>query len=167
MSEADKVPKPVTPGPEMEALSRFYPDVTWTGTIEENGMGPGTPAMTAQGWGKHERIQEGLWIVGTYEQEQFLLDGTFVLKWQLHWVVGWDPAKGEYRATIADNYGHADVMRGQIEGNRLVFESIGNPPIRIRLVWDAADPADITWRNEMSVGGAAWSLVETYHMKPD
>jgi hypothetical protein len=68
-------------------------------------MGPGTPAMTATGWGKHHHIQDGRWIVGTYEQDQYLADGTFVLKWQLHWVAGWDPAHGEYRATIADNYG--------------------------------------------------------------
>jgi hypothetical protein len=37
--------------------------------------------------------------VGTYEQDQYLADGTFVLKWQLHWVAGWDPANNEYRAT--------------------------------------------------------------------
>jgi hypothetical protein len=30
--------------------------------------------------------------VGTYEQDQFLLDGTPMLTWQLHWVVGWGPA---------------------------------------------------------------------------
>jgi hypothetical protein len=95
-----------------------------------------------------------------------LLDGAFVLRWQLHWVVGWDPSNGEYRATIADNYGHADVMRGQIDGDRLVFESIGDQTVRLRLTWDASDPADITWRNEMAVGGSPWSLVEAYHMTP-
>lgn len=166
MTDADKVPKPIVPGPEMEALDRFYPDVTWTGTIEAGGMGPGTPAQTAKGRGKHERIQDGRWIVGSYEQDQLLLDGTFVLRWQLHWVVGWDPTNAEYRATIADNYGHADVMRGQIEGDRLVFESIGDPIVRLRLTWDASDPGDITWRNEISVGDAPWSLVEEYHMTP-
>jgi Protein of unknown function (DUF1579) len=156
------VPKPITPGPEMEALARFHADVTWTGAIEEGGMGPGTPAMTAVGWGRHERIQDGRWIVGTYEQDQYLPDGTFVLKWQLHWVAGWDSASGEYRATIADNYGHADVMRGWIDGDRLTFKSIGDPPVRLRLVWDVSDPATMTWRNEMSVGGGPWSLVEEY-----
>ena len=110
--DVNRVPKPIIPGPEMEALARFHPDITWTGTIEESGMGPGMPAMTAVGWGKHERIQDGRWIVGTYEQDQRLLDETFVLRWQLHWVAGWDPTSGEYRATIADAYGHADVMAG-------------------------------------------------------
>ena len=114
--DLDAVPRPVTPGPQMRALARFHRDVIWTGIIEEGGMGPGTPAMTATGWGKHEAIQDGRWIVGDYEQDQYLTDGTFVLKWQLHWVAGWDPASNEYRATIADNYGHADVMRGRIDG---------------------------------------------------
>ncbi len=45
------LPRPRTPGPEMAALDRFYTDVTWTGTIEPNGMGPGSPAMTARGRG--------------------------------------------------------------------------------------------------------------------
>jgi hypothetical protein len=162
-----RVPKPISAGPEMEALARFHVDVTWTGTIEAGGMGPGTPAMTARGRGVHERIQDGCWIVGDYEQDQFLTDGSFVLRWQLHWVAGWDPVAGEYRATIADNYGHADVMHGWIEGDRLTFETIGNPPVRLRLLWDVSDPRDLTWRNEMSVGGGPWMLVEEYHMTPE
>jgi hypothetical protein len=124
--DLDAVPKPITPGPQMQALARFHSDITWTGTIEEGGMGPGTLAMTATGWGKHHHIQDGRWIVGTYEQDQYLADGTFVLKWQLHWVAGWDPAHGEYRATIAS----------------------------------------MKWRNEMSVDGGPWSLVQEYHCQP-
>lgn len=37
-------------------------------------------------------------------QDQFLDDGTFVLAWQLHWVSGWAPEHGEYRAVMTDNY---------------------------------------------------------------
>jgi hypothetical protein len=164
--DIERVPKPIEPGPEMVALERFHADVTWAGTIEEGGMGPGTPGMTAVGRGTHERIQEGRWIVGTYEQDQFLPDGTFVLRWQLHWVAGWDPTNHEYRAAIADNYGRTDVLRGWIDGDFLTFESIGEPPVRIRLVWDRSDPAAMTWRNEASVGGGPWSLVETYRLSP-
>ncbi len=87
----DSIPMPITPGREMAALARFHTDVTWTGSIQAGGMGPGTPAMTAVGWGKHETIQDGRWIVGTYQQDQFLADTTFVLTWQLHWVAGWVP----------------------------------------------------------------------------
>lgn len=46
--DAAKVPRPITAGPEMTALSRFYRDVTWEGEISEGGMGPGTPAMTGK-----------------------------------------------------------------------------------------------------------------------
>lgn len=163
-SDVDRVPRPALPGAAMDQLARFHFDVKWTGTIEAGGMGPGTPAMTAIGSGTHERIQDGRWIVGSYEQDQFLLDGSFVLKWELHWVAGWDPAAQEYRATVADCYGHAEVMRGHIEGDRLVFESTDDPPVRIRLVWDLTDPAHITWRNELSVAGGPWTLVEEYLM---
>ena len=135
----------------MAALGQFMRDVAWTGTIVEGGMGPGTPAMTAIGRGRHTSIQDGRWIVGSYEQQQRLLDGTFVLTWQLHWVAGWDPTAGEYRATLADNYGHADVMRGQIEGDRLTFTTFGDRPVQLRLIWDVSDPANMTWRNEASV----------------
>ena len=157
------VPQPITAGPEMEALMRFHRDVTWAGRIAPGGMGPDTPEMVATGWGRHEGIQEGRWVVGTYEQDQFLLDGSFVLRWQLHWVAGWSPMFGEYRATIADNYGNADVMRGNIDGNRLTFESLDDDRIvRIRLTWDLVDEQRVVWRNEMSVGGAPWTLVEEY-----
>jgi hypothetical protein len=150
----------------MQELARFHRDVTWTGEIEAGGMGPGTPAMIALGWGAHEAIQEGRWIVGTYEQEQFLVDGTPVLRWQLHWVAGWDPAAGEYRATVADNYGHTDVLGGRIEGDRLVFESLGEPPVRLRLTWDASDPLELRWWNEVSQDGQTWTLVEEYRCTP-
>jgi hypothetical protein len=165
-TEVSPVPKPIAPGSEMEALRRFHVDVTWTGTISEGGMGPGTPAMTAVGHGTHHVIQDGRWVVGTYEQDQYLLDGTFVLRWELHWVAGWAPEHGEYRATLTDCYGHADVMRGRIEGDRLTFESIGEPPVRLRLVWDLSDSKHPTWRNEMSVGDGLWFLIEEYELTP-
>jgi hypothetical protein len=150
----------------MQALSRFFPDVTWTGRIDAGGMGPGSPGMTATGHGAHHHIQDGRWIVGDYTQDQFLHNGTFVLTWQLHWVVGWDPARGEYRATLADNYGHADVMAGHIDGDRLVFTNDPHAPVRLRLTWDLTDPADIVWRNEAAIGDGPWTPVEIYHMTP-
>ncbi|MGZ8740010.1 MAG: DUF1579 family protein [Gaiellaceae bacterium] len=156
------VPHPISAGQETLALQRFFRDCTWTGTIVEGGMGPGAPAMTAEGRGVHKAIHGGLWIVGDYEQDQFLLDGTFVLKWQLHWVVGWDPDAGEYRGTHADNYGHAGVMRGRLEGDVLTFETMGDTAVRQRMIWSLADPAVMRWRNEISFGGGPFSLVEEY-----
>jgi hypothetical protein len=164
--DAGAVPQPIGVGPEMAALGRFYRDVTWKGTIAEGGMGQGTPAMTGVGRGKVEAIQHGRWIVLDCEQDQFLDDGTFVLKWQLHWVSGWSPEHGEYRAVMTDNYGHADIYRGRIDGDRLVFESMGEAAARLRLTWDASDPRVIIWRNEMAVDGGSWFLIEEYAMVP-
>ncbi len=165
-SNVEAVPKPIEVGPEMEALRRFFRDCTWGGTIHEGGMGPGTPAMRGIGRGTVKTIQEGRWIAGDFEQEQFLEDGTFVLKWQLHWVSGWDPEHGEYRASMVDNYGHADVYRGHIEGDRLVFESMGETGPRLRFTWDASDPDVTKWRNEMAVEEGSWFLIEEYPMVP-
>src|SRR5207249_2410204 len=107
---------------EMAALGRFYTDVTWKGTIHEGGMGPGTPAMTGVGRGKVQAIQDGRWIVLDCEQDQFLPDGTFVLRWQLHWVSGWSPEHGEYRAARSC-WGHGGPGQEDAEvemlGNRL------------------------------------------------
>jgi hypothetical protein len=77
------VRQPIGVGPEMAALGRFYTDVTWEGVIREGGMGPGTPTMTGVGRGTVQAIQDGRWIVLDCEQDQYLLDGTFVLRWQL------------------------------------------------------------------------------------
>ena len=162
----DALPRPVIPGPKMTALLKFHPDVTWTGTIEENGMGPGSPRMHATGQGLHQVIQDGLWVVGDYSQDQFLEDGTFVLKWELHWVAGWDETAAEYRAIYADNFGHAGVMRGTIDENRLRFESLGDAAVRIRLIWQRTSGAEMSWTNEISIGDGPWSLVETYRLTP-
>jgi len=163
----ETVPQPIDPGPEMAALARFHRDVTWDGVIRANGMGPGTPRMTATGRGTHQVIQDGRWIVGDYEQDQYLVDGTFVLRWQLHWVAGWDPAAQEYRATIADCYGHTDVLRGWIDGDLLTFQSINNAaPVRIRLFWHLQQPDRIVWRNEVSLNGGPFELVERYFCTP-
>jgi hypothetical protein len=146
----------------MVRLARFHRDVRWTGTIQAGGMGPGSPAMTATGEGHHHTIQNGLWIVGDYRQDQFLADGTFVLHWQLHWVAGWDPQAGVYRASVADNYGHLEILAGRIDGDLLTFESIGRPPVRIRLSWHLADHRTTIWRNEVSVHGGPFNLIERY-----
>jgi hypothetical protein len=161
---APQVPRPIDVGPEMSALAPFFPDVTWTGRIMPGGMGPASPSMTAEGTGRHRRIQDGRWIVGDYRQDQFLDDGTPVLTWELHWVVGWDPAHREYRATMADNYGHADVMHGRVAGDRLVFETLYPSPAHLRLIWDASNPDAIVWSNEASPDGVHWRLIESYCM---
>jgi hypothetical protein len=65
---------------------------------------------------------------------------------------------------MVDNYGHAMVYGGRIEGDRLIFESPGDAPVRLRFTWDASDPAVTLWRNEMAVGSGDWFLIEEYPM---
>jgi hypothetical protein len=160
------IPRPTIAGDETAALRRFHRDVTWSGAIEEGGMGPGTPAQKAYGKAVHHWIQDGRWVIGEFEQDQYLEDDTFVLKWQLHWVCGWDPANAEYRATVADCYGHTEVMRGRIEGDRMIFESMGELPPHLKMTWDASSPDSIIWRNEMTFDGVEWQLIEEYRMVP-
>jgi len=160
------IPRPVSAGEETQALRRFHRDVTWTGGIEEGGMGPETPAQTAKGRATHHWIQDGRWVVGEFEQDQFLEDGTFVLKWELHWVCGWDPANSEYRATVADCYGHTEIMRGWIDGDLMTFESMRDGMPKLKMTWDASAPEFILWRNEMTFDGVDWQLIEEYRMLP-
>jgi hypothetical protein len=160
------IPEPIQAGPEMDALRRFHRDSVWEGWIREGGMGPGTPPMKGVGRATFHRIQDGRWFVGDFEQDQYLEDGTFVLTWQLHWVSGWSPQHGEYRAVMADAYGNADAYRGYIDGDRLVFESMPDAPVRLRFTWDASDPQVMMWRNEMLLGDGSWFLIEEYPMAP-
>jgi hypothetical protein len=165
-TDVELVPKPIEAGPEMDALRRFYPDCTWEGQIHEGGMGPGTPAMRGIGRATFEPLQDGLWFAGDFEQDQFLTDGTYVLTWKLHWVSGWAPKYGEYRASMVDDYGNADVYRGRIEGDRLIFESMPDAAVRLRFTWDASRGETILWRNEMELPDGSWFLIEEYPMVP-
>jgi len=161
-----QLPKSAQPGPEIAALAPFYRDWTWSGTIREGGMGPGSPEMSGVGNATCRLIQGGLWYACDFEQDQHLLDGTFVLKWQLHWVAGWDRTAGEYRASSADNNGpNLAIYRGRIEGNQLIYESVGDALPRIRLTWILVDPEHATWRNEYTVDGSTWTLIEEYAMR--
>jgi len=159
------IPTSATPGPEMAALARFYRDWTWTGMIEAGGMGPGSPAMSGTGSARCQLIEDGLWYDCDFEQEQRLTDGTFVLRWQLKWVAGWDGRAGEYRASSADNQGpNLGLYRGRIEGDRLIYESVTAERPRIRLTWILDDASHCRWRNEFTLDDASWTLIEEYHM---
>jgi Protein of unknown function (DUF1579) len=164
--ESVALPRSAEPGPEMAALAPFYRDWRWTGTIQAGGMGPGSPEMSGVGRATCRLIQEGLWWSCDFEQEQRLADGTHVLDWQLHWVTGWDGMAREYRASSADNNGpNLAIYRGRIDGNELVYESLSKGLPRIRLTWILDDENHARWRNEFTLDGATWSLIEEYRME--
>jgi hypothetical protein len=159
------LPRSAEAGQEVAALAPFYRDWRWKGTIRAGGMGPGSPEMTGTGRAVCRPIQDGLWYACDFEQDQCLADGTFVLRWQLHWIAGWDAAAGEYRASSADNNGPTlAAYRGRIDGNRLVYESLQEGLPRIRLSWILLDPDRARWRNELTLDGSTWSLIEEYEM---
>jgi hypothetical protein len=165
-TEAVQLPVSATAGPEVAALAPFYRDWRWTGTIEAGGMGPGSPEMSGVGSATCRLIQDGLWFDCDFQQEQRLADGTFVLTWKLHWITGWDARNGEYRASSADNNGPTlEIYRGRIEGNRLVYESLHESVPRIRLTWILHDPTHCAWRNEYTLDGDTWTLIEEYAME--
>ena len=161
-----QLPASAQPGPEVAALAPFYKDWRWSGTIEAGGMGPGSPEMRGTGSAVCSLIQGGLWYSCQFEQDQHLVDGTFVLKWQLTWITGWDRAAGEYRACSADNNGPTlAIYRGRIVDNTLVYESLQEGFPRIRLTWILGDSTHATWRNEFTVDGQTWTLIEEYAME--
>lgn len=162
----ESIPQPIVPGREMGAIRRFHRDGTWTGTIHAGGMGPGTPMQVASGRARHRWIQDGTWLVGDYEQDQLLRDGTHVLTWKLHWVCGWDPAAGAYKATLVDNFGRADLLSGRVVGDSMIFTSVGpEPPIQ-RVTREAMLGGPILWRSEMSRDGASWIRIEDHEIIP-
>ena len=163
-----RIPVSATPGPEMAALAPFYRDWTWIGSIEAGGMGPGSPEMRGAGRATCRPIQDGLWFACDFQQDQCLADGTFVLTWRLHWVTGWDRPSGEYRATSADNNGpNLSIFHGRIAYDHLIYETIGEALPRIRLTWILDDVTHARWRNEYTLDGQAWILVEEYRMVAD
>lgn len=156
---------PLRAGPEMAALKRFHFDCKWVGTVEPNGMGPGSPPMQAEGRGIFAPLMDGLWLAGDFEQQQFL-NGEPVITWKAHYVAGWDGRAGDYKITYVDNNGSAALMRGRLEGERFVVESLGDAPVKLRLVWEIIDENRIKWSNWMSLQADRWVLIEEYICVP-
>lgn len=163
-------PQPVTPGPEIETLRRFFYDCSWTGTVYANMQGPGSPEMQAVGAMRCQHLMDGLWLACDGFQDQFV-DGQKILTWHLHLVIGWDRAADEYRAVLVDSNGTAALLSGAIEGSRLVMTPEGAVPTAgqtgtIRVIWDATDPRAVRWINEASINGGPWMRIEDYVMVP-
>jgi hypothetical protein len=164
--ETNTLPRSATPGPEMAALAPFYRDWSWVGDIVPGGMGPGSPGMRGIGHARCRLIMDGLWYDCDFEQDQRLADGTHVLTWHLAWITGWDGHAGEYRAVSADDQGPTlGVFRGWIDGSTLVYETLGDGGPRIRLTWIPQGADHCLWRNEASLDGVSWTLVEEYRME--
>jgi hypothetical protein len=133
------VSHPITAGPEMAVVHRFFRACTWNGTIVEGGMGPGSSEMTAEGRGVHTTIQDGRWIVGDYEQEQYLPDGT--LRPQVEAALGC--GLGSRRRRIPGNPRRQLRPRGRdartAQERRPHVRDDGPRPLRQRMIWNLRD----------------------------
>ncbi len=165
-AKSEWTPRLVRPGPETRVLSRFLWNGTWTGTVKAGGMGPGSPEMEGRGRATCTWILDDLWLSCHFEQDQYM-KGRKILSWQAQWIIGWDVLAHEYRAVGVDNNGIAFIFSGEMIKDRLVMESLGDVPVKLRFIWDAKNPKAVTWKNEMSVGGGPWSLIEEYALTPD
>ena len=56
-------------------------------------------------------------------------------------------------------------MSGRLDGDILTFETMTDGPVRQRMTWNLTDPAVMRWRNEISVNGSPFSLVEEYELR--
>ena len=162
-------PQQVMPGPEARSLPLFFHDCTWVGTVYANMQAPGSPEMEARGGMRCQWIMDGLWLECDGFQDQFV-DGEKILTWKLHLVVGWDVAAHEYRAILVDNNGVSALLRGEMDGPKLVMTPLNHlqasgQQVALRFVWDATDPNAVLWRNEVSVAGGPWALIEDYVTK--
>jgi hypothetical protein len=73
-------------------------------------------------------------------------------------------------AYAADSNGRSVDFVGAIEGDRFIITSepltMGNLSGRLRMVWDAANPNLMRWRNEIAPEGGPWLLIEEYTCTP-
>jgi hypothetical protein len=149
----------------MEALRQFLFDCKWTGTVEEGGMGPNSPRMTAKGQGTIRPIMGGLWLVGDFEQEQFV-HGERLIRWQAHYIAGWNGPANEYRIALVEYNGITALMSGRIEGNSFITENSAGSPLRLQMVWERLAEGKIKWTNRSSINDGPWFLIEEYVCSP-
>ncbi len=166
LSKEEWKPNLPKPGPQVKELSKFHANGSGVGKVVANGMGPGSPEMDANGRATCEWIQDGLWLSCDFEQDQFA-QGEKILTWNAKWIIGWDSRSQEYRAVGVDTNGNSFIFGGRIEGDRLIMESLGDSPVKLRFIWDASDQKAIKWKNEMSIEKGPWQLIEEYVIKPD
>ena len=96
-----------------------------------------------------------------------IVDDKRVLTWEGKWIIGCDALAQEYHAVGVDSNGVSFIFRGQIDRDQLIMESMGESPMRLRFTFDARDSNAIKWKNERSIGGDSWRLIEEYVLIPD
>jgi hypothetical protein len=150
--------EPLRPGPETQAIKRFTRSASWEGHLPANALGLTAPAMPTRGSLRCKWCVNDLWLV--CEIEDYMGTGPDARVWKAVWVAGWDFGQREYRGAIFDSFGNSSMMRGRLDGERLVFESIDDvimhgQATRLRFTFDASDHSvnGIRFTAEHSVNG--------------
>jgi hypothetical protein len=77
--------------------------ISWTGTLQANAIGPGSPEGQIAGRGTGTWVNDGLYLLFAGEQTYTL--GELTWAWKGHFLIGYDPAVQRYREILADNIG--------------------------------------------------------------
>jgi hypothetical protein len=151
---------PAVPGPETELINRFTRSATWSGKLPAKT--PGGPELTTKG---HMTCR---WFARDWWNLCDIVDnigtGPDARQWTAYWVSGWDSGRKEYRGFIFDSDGTSSEMRGRLEGEKLIYESMTDvvmrgKPTRLRFTFDSSHPKGIDFTAERTVDGN-WTLIE-------
>ena len=61
-----------------------------------------------------------------------IVDDKRVLTWEGKWIIGCDALAQEYHAVGVDSNGVSFILRGQIDRDQLIMESMGELPMKLR-----------------------------------
>jgi len=144
------------PGPETLAIKRFTKSATWEGLLPAGALGLNAPAMPTRGHVHCKWSVDDLWLVA--EIEDVMGIGANARVWKAVWVSGWDFGHKEYRGAIFDSFGNASMMRGVLDGHKLVFESMDDVIMhghatRLRFTFDNVVAESVRFTAEHSVDG--------------
>jgi hypothetical protein len=163
---AGEMPQPAKPGPETEALKPFMKNMTWTGKVPAGAWG-NNPEMPTKGKSTCKWVVNNLFAL--CEMEDTTGTGKQAMTWKGITVQGWDVNAKGYRATMADSFGTTTEMKGTLENNKLVWESMAEMMMmgqksKVRVTFDNSDPKAMKMTGEHTVKGK-WVVDEENTIK--
>jgi hypothetical protein len=137
-------------------LKKFTRSAAWEGRLPAGALGLNAPAMATKGHMKCKWMVNDLWIV--CDIEDVMGSGKDGRVWKAVWVSGWDYGHKEYRGAIFDSFGNSSMMRGKLDGRKLIFESMDDvimhgQPTRLRFTFDSGETNGIKFTAEHTVNG--------------
>jgi len=143
---------PPKPGPDQDALKPFVHNGSYTGTH----VGPDGKEAPTKGKQTCKWLPGNMWA--SCDIEMSMGTGKTAMKWMGHLVMGYDTMAKGYRAVMTDNMGMMGRMKGTLEGQKMVWESmdemkVPGMPSKERVTDDASDPKTEKMTFEGMMGG--------------